>query len=78
MALSKRQSSRLATLLAAMAGEEVPEPYFSLAASEGLISRLYSGSVSLTPKGLDEKNRLCTLAGLNIKYISELRRSREK
>ena len=23
-------------------------------------------------KGLDEKNRLCTLAGLNIKYKSEI------
>ena len=25
----------------------------------------------LTPSGLDEKNRLCTLCGLNIKYSSE-------
>jgi predicted transcriptional regulator len=26
---------------------------------------------SLTEKGLDEKNRLCTLSGLNIMYSSE-------
>ena len=26
---------------------------------------------NITEKGLDEKNRLCTLAGLNIKYASE-------
>jgi len=25
----------------------------------------------VTEKGLDEKNRLCTLAGLNIRYKSE-------
>ena len=28
-------------------------------------------NTGLQPKGLDEKNRLCTLAGLNIKYSSE-------
>lgn len=29
------------------------------------------GQFKITQKGLDEKNRLCTLAGLNIKYQSE-------
>ena len=29
------------------------------------------GLFKITQKGLDEKNRLCTLAGLNIKYQSE-------
>jgi len=29
------------------------------------------GNFKITQKGLDEKNRLCTLAGLNIKYQSE-------
>ena len=31
----------------------------------------HSQNFKLTEKGLDEKNRLCTLAGLNIKYQSE-------
>lgn len=72
MALSKRQSTRLAALLAVMSDEDIPEPYLSQSVSEGLVSRSYSGTVFLTEKGLDEKNRLCTLAGLNIKYVSEL------
>lgn len=72
MGLSKRQSGRLATLLAVMSKEEVPEPYLSQAVDQGLVSRLYSGTLSLTDKGLDEKNRLCTLAGLNIRYLSEV------
>jgi hypothetical protein len=29
------------------------------------------GFFKVTEKGLSEKNRLCTLAGLNIKYSSE-------
>lgn len=72
MGLSKRQSGRLATLLAVMSKEEVPEPFLSDAVDQGLVSRLYSGALSLTDKGLDEKNRLCTLAGLNIRYLSEV------
>ena len=72
MALSKRQSNRLASLLAAMGGEEVPEPYLQECVADGLLARAYSGQLVLTERGLDEKNRLCTLAGLNIKYRSEL------
>ena len=37
---------------------------------EGFLANL-DGKVALTTKGLDEKNRLCTLAGLNIKYSFE-------
>lgn len=74
MSLSKRQSRRLATLLAVMSGEDVPEPHLSMAIQDGLIARLYRGNLSLTERGLDEKNRLCTLAGLNIKYLSEVNR----
>ena len=72
MALSKRQSARLAALLAVMSDEDIPEPYLSQVVSDGLVSRSYAGAIFLTEKGLDEKNRLCTLAGLNIKYVSEL------
>ena len=73
MSLSKRQSKRLASLLAVMSEEDLPEPHFSEAVTEGFVARLYSGKISLTEKGLDEKNRLCTLAGLNIKYLSEVK-----
>jgi hypothetical protein len=73
MSLSNRQSARLGTLIAAMSRSPIPEPYLSESIAEGLISRLYNGNIILTDKGLDEKNRLCTLAGLNIKYLSELR-----
>ena len=71
MSLSNRQSARLGTILAAMSSAPIPEPYLSEAIAEGLISRLYNGNIILTDKGLNEKNRLCTLAGLNIQYLSE-------
>ena len=31
------------------------------------------GRLKLSDTGINEKNRLCTLAGLNIKYKSELK-----
>ena len=46
-----------------------------MAIQDGLIARLYRGNLSLTERGLDEKNRLCTLAGLNIKYLSEVNKN---
>ena len=75
MALSKRQSNRLASLLAAMGGEEVPQPYQDDCVADGLLARAYNGRLMLTERGLDEKNRLCTLAGLNIKYRSEIEKN---
>ncbi len=71
MSLSKTQSRRLASLLAVMSEETLPEPHLSEVIEQGLVARLYRGNIVLTEKGLDEKNRLCTLAGLNIKYLSE-------
>ena len=75
MALSKRQSNRLASLLAAMGGEEVPQPYLNECIADGLLARAYNGRLMLTEQGLDEKTRLCTLAGLNIKYKSEIEKN---
>jgi len=71
MALSKRQSARLGALLSVMSNEAIPEPYFSNISGMGLIIAAKDGEYKLSEKGLDEKNRLCTLAGLNIKYLSE-------
>ena len=56
MALSRTQKKRLCVILSVMANEFVAPK---------------DGSLKLTKKGLDEKNRLCALAGLNIKYASE-------
>jgi len=53
-----------------MANEEVPEEYLKKVVDDGFVG-LESGRSYLTDKGIDEKNRLCTLAGLNIRYLSE-------
>tara|TARA_R110000744_G_scaffold138706_8_gene249578 strand:+ start:2575 stop:2844 length:270 start_codon:yes stop_codon:yes gene_type:complete len=70
LSLSHNQSRRLATLLAVMGREEIPETAAFDAKKNGYI-RPFGEDFALTDKGLDEKNRLCTLAGLNIKYQSE-------
>ncbi len=70
MALSKTQNTRLGVILSVMADETVPDAYLQPVIKDGFVA-LSEGSPCLTTKGLDEKNRLCTLAGLNIKYLSE-------
>tara|TARA_R100001443_G_C3342350_1_gene174791 strand:+ start:599 stop:874 length:276 start_codon:yes stop_codon:yes gene_type:complete len=70
MALSKKQTKRLGSILSVMFKETVPENYVKDLADDGFVE-IESNKVSLTEKGKDEKNRLCTLAGLNIKYASE-------
>jgi len=70
MALSKTQNTRLGVILSIMAKEPVPESFLAPVVKLGFASTS-EGFPRLTPKGLDEKNRLCTLAGLNIKYLSE-------
>lgn len=70
MPLSKTQNRKLGVLLAVMFAEELSEDDLSNVIKEGFVEE--SGEYyRLTAKGLDEKNRLCTLAGLNIKYQSE-------
>ena len=70
MALSKKQTKRLAGILSVMFKETVPVEHMQDLSQEGFVS-ITGKKVTLTDKGLDEKNRLCTLAGLNIKYQSE-------
>lgn len=70
MALSKTQNTRLGVILSVMAQEKVPDAFLDSVVSLGFVD-VSDGPPFLTPKGLDEKNRLCTLAGLNIKYLSE-------
>ena len=70
MALSKTQNRRLGALLSVMFAEELTEDDLEDVIKDGLVINS-EGLFKVTKKGLDEKNRLCTLAGLNIKYSSE-------
>ena len=71
MSLSNTQARRLGTLLSVMFNEDTPDTYLSDVVAEGYVDKA-GDQPTVTEKGLDEKNRLCTLAGLNIKYKSEL------
>ena len=70
MALSKKQNQRLGAILSVMFKEDTPSVAVGQIITEGFAQKI-DDEISVTPKGLDEKNRLCTLAGLNIKYSSE-------
>jgi len=70
MALSKKQNRRLGAILSVMFREETPREAVSEVIKDGFVEK-NNDLLKITDKGLDEKNRLCTLAGLNIKYQSE-------
>jgi hypothetical protein len=70
MALSKTQTKRLGGILTVMFGDDIPSDLLTSLITEGYI-KVNGQNYDLTEKGLDEKNRLCTLAGLNIMYSSE-------
>jgi len=74
MALSKTQTKRLGGILTVMFGDDIPSDLLTSLITEGYIS-VDGQKYNLTEKGLDEKNRLCTLAGLNIMYSSEKKSS---
>jgi len=70
MSLTRTQSKRLATILAIISKENLPIHLELDATGSGWAEK--SGDyLKLTDKGLDEKNRLCALAGLSIKYSFE-------
>jgi len=70
MALSKTQTKRLGGILAVMFKDSLPSEMLTDLIKQGYI-KLTGQNYVLTDKGLDEKNRLCTLSGLNIMYSSE-------
>jgi hypothetical protein len=70
VALSKTQTKRLGGILSVMFGDEIPSDNLTDLIQHGYI-KVDGQSYRLTDKGLDEKNRLTTLCGLNIKYTSE-------
>jgi len=75
MALSKKQNKRLGAILSVMFKEEVPDEALLEIVQLGFAEKK-DNIYAITDKGLDEKNRLCTLAGLNIKYSSESKQSK--
>ena len=70
MALSKKQNQRLGAILSVMFKEDTPNAAVGQMITEGYAEKT-GNIIGITEKGLDEKNRLCTLAGLNIKYEAE-------
>ena len=71
MALSKTQTKRLGSLLSIMFEDgKLPEPILKELLDKDF-AKLKGTKYILTERGLSEKNRLCTLAGLNIMYQSE-------
>ena len=74
MALSKTQTKRLGGILTLMFGDDIPSDLLTALITDGYI-KVNGQNYDLTEKGLDEKNRLCTLAGLNIMYSSEKKSS---
>lgn len=71
MALSNTQNKRLGAILSVMFKDETPDNLLSEVIRDGYVIKDNDNTFQLTDKGTDEKNRLCTLAGLNIKYTSE-------
>ena len=67
MALSKTQTKRLGGLLQVTFNNELPQQVTNELVEEGFV-KTDNGNTSLTEKGLDERKRLTTLAGLNITY----------
>jgi len=70
MPLSKKQNKRLGAILSVMFDEDTPQEHLNEVIEGGFVKK-NGEDLSITEKGLDEKNRLCTLAGLNIKYSTE-------
>tara|TARA_Y100001972_G_C7646355_1_gene324866 strand:+ start:1639 stop:1863 length:225 start_codon:yes stop_codon:yes gene_type:complete len=67
MALSKTQTKRLGGLLQVTFNNELPQQVTNELVEKGFV-KTDNGNTSLTEKGLDERKRLTTLAGLNITY----------
>jgi len=70
MALSKTQNKRLGSLLSVMFNDQIPSDILNELIKEGFVV-VTGDKFKMTEAGLSEKNRLCTLAGLNILYNSE-------
>ena len=77
LALSNKQSKRLGAIISVVFEEQLPDDIDKELLNNGFIAptnKAVGYEYQLTDKGIDEKNRLATLAGLNIKYQSERRK----
>ena len=77
MALSNKQSKRLGAIISVVFEEDLPSGFDKELVKDGFIAptnKAIGYEYTLTDKGLDEKNRLATLAGLNIRYATEKKR----
>ena len=70
MALSKTQTNRLGGLLQVTFKNDLPSNVMNDLKKSGYVKE-EAGDTKLTAKGLDERKRLTTLAGLNITYQSK-------
>ena len=80
MALSNKQSKRLGAIISVVFEEHLPNNVDKDLVTNGFVETTKQAigyEYKLTDKGLDEKNRLCTLAGLNIRYQSEKNNAKE-
>ena len=64
--LSNRQNIRLGGLIAVMGGRVPYESILEGLVADGLVAHDVDGSVTLTEKGVNEKDRLSILAGLMV------------
>lgn len=64
--LSNRQNIRLGGLIAVMGGRVPYDSILTGLVEDGLVEQDVDGSVTLTEKGVNEKDRLSILAGLMV------------
>ena len=76
MALSKKQSKRLGSILSVIFNEDCGKENLQEVIKDGFVEKGEDDSYTLTELGQSERRRLSTLAGLNLQYSNE--RDQEK
>mgnify|MGYP003133922577 CR=1 FL=1 len=71
MALSKRQSKRLGSILSVIFNEDCGKENLEEVIKDGFVEKVDDQKYRLTDAGQSERRRLSTLAGLNLQYSAE-------
>ena len=71
MALSKKQSKRLGSILSVIFNEDCGKENLEQVIQDGFVVKSDNETYRLTKSGESERRRLSTLAGLNLQYASE-------
>lgn len=71
MALSKRQSKRLGSILSVIFNEDCGKENLEEVIKDGFVEKTDNENYRLTDAGQSERRRLSTLAGLNLQYSAE-------